>query len=244
MRVDSSSDRPAAGSSSSSSFGSVASAMATVSSLAMPSGNSAARSLRCASMPRSASTARARSVVRATSARYDAVLKMPPNSARRVWRWRPCATFSSTVMSGNSVTSWKVRATPRRASAWLDFPVTSAPASSTRPVLGGNTPAMMLNRVDLPAPLGPTNAVSSPSPTSNETSERAASPPKRMLMSRTASTALIAPPASRRRPWRARAGGAADRSSPRAEPGSRSSGWRRRPGSSSTPPKTAARPAR
>jgi hypothetical protein len=59
--------------------------------------------------------------------------------------------------------------------------VTSSPSSRTWPELGANSPAMMLNRVDLPAPFGPISPVIEPRATASEQPSTAWMPPKLLL---------------------------------------------------------------
>ena len=76
---------------------------------------------------------------------------------------------------------WNVRTRPRR-NKWCGFcPVTFSPSRKTWPAVGGNTPAMMLNRVDLPAPFGPIRPVIDPAATVSEQSSTAVRPPNRFV---------------------------------------------------------------
>jgi hypothetical protein len=63
-------------------------------------------------------------------------------------------------------------ATPREAIFTGEVPVTSRPSSSTFPPFGGVRPEMARSNVDLPAPLVPSTARTSPSSTSMLTSKR------------------------------------------------------------------------
>src|SRR4051794_9630519 len=56
------------------------------------------------------------------------------------------------------------------------------------PLVGASAPAMRLNNVDLPAPLGPSTARRSPGATSRSMSLTATTPPKRRVNPRTRST--------------------------------------------------------
>ncbi len=56
-------------------------------------------------------------------------------------------------------------------------PVTARPSTSTRPRLGGRSPAMTRRSVDLPQPDGPTMATSSPRPTARSMSRSASTVP-------------------------------------------------------------------
>src|SRR5438045_7362212 len=72
-----------------------------------------------------------------------------------------------------------------------------ASCSSTAPEVGRNAPASRLISVDLPAPLVPIRACTSPRCKSSDTSLTATSPPKRRVRRRAQSTpsAMCAPPA-------------------------------------------------
>ena len=102
---------------------------------------------------------------------------------------RPTCTFSPTVNEPNSSSRWKVRASPSRARWWGFMAVTSVSKMCTEPRPGACRPLMTLNRVVLPAPLGPIRPVTVPGLTARLTSLRAATPPNRTATSRTVSTA-------------------------------------------------------
>ena len=57
---------------------------------------------------------------------------------------------------------------PRRATASGVRPAIELPSKAIVPLVGRNTPEMVSNVVDLPAPLGPTTQTISPSPTPME----------------------------------------------------------------------------
>src|SRR5262245_14034421 len=99
-----------------------------------------------------------------------------PDSAAR--DWAATRTFSKTVISGKMLVIWKVLASPRRLMSSGGSPVMSWPWKLTVPALGACSPAMTLNSVDLPAPLGPMTEKTSPCRTARLTSARAASAPK------------------------------------------------------------------
>ena len=86
-------------------------------------------------------------------------------------------TFSITLMPGKSRLDWKVRITPSEAIRWEGNPVTSRPASETRPETGGKLPATRLKSVDLPAPLGPMMALIAPARHEKLTASIACRPP-------------------------------------------------------------------
>src|SRR3990172_4266961 len=90
-------------------------------------------------------------------------------------------TFSRAFSDGKSWIFWKARARPSSAPRYGGQPVRSVPAKATRPPVGRRMPEMMLNRVVLPAPLGPMIEVTDPGFTSKLTPESAWSPPKRWL---------------------------------------------------------------
>src|SRR2546423_1660559 len=69
-------------------------------------------------------------------------------------------------------------------------PATGRPATSTRPVVAGRSPATMRSRVDLPQPEGPTRATSSPRSTASAMSRNASTGPD--------DTAYVMPTRSRR----------------------------------------------
>src|SRR5579871_2568143 len=81
---------------------------------------------------------------------------------------------------------------PIRARPALPRGVTSRPSSSTAPRLGRNAPAMMLNRVDFPAPFGPISPRSRPAGAVKLTSSSADSPPNSLPIPRTSSCAGLA----------------------------------------------------
>ncbi len=55
--------------------------------------------------------------------------------------------------------------------------VTVRPATKTLPAVAGRSPEMILSSVDLPQPLGPTSATSSPRSTAKEMSRSASTGP-------------------------------------------------------------------
>src|SRR5216683_3158883 len=91
----------------------------------------------------------------------------------------PTITFSSTVRFWNGRTIWCVRTTPARTARRGDPPLITFPSRSTRPEVGGMDPAIMLNRVVFPAPLGPMTPRISPSFSSRSTESTALRPPNR-----------------------------------------------------------------
>src|SRR6266508_440593 len=102
----------------------------------------------------------------------------------------PSTTFSRAVMDPNVSGVCITIAIPRCRTRWGASPSTRPPASVTVPAEGRSRPAMVFRRVLLPAPLGPTMARISPSPTPNVTPPRAGRPPKRFSTASTASSAM------------------------------------------------------
>ena len=98
--------------------------------------------------------------------------------------WR----FSPTVRSRKIRRCSGTRAIPARTSLAGSAPVTSRPASVTRPLTGRTNPATVFSNVVLPAPFGPTRATSSPSSTCNDTPCRATTAPYRAVTRSTRST--------------------------------------------------------
>ncbi len=88
-------------------------------------------------------------------------------------------TLSRTLSVLNVSSRWNVRPMPSRARWCGLIVVMSLPSSTTVPPVGGCRPVMTLNRVVLPAPLGPMRPVTSFSGTSMVTAARAWRPPKR-----------------------------------------------------------------
>ena len=69
----------------------------------------------------------------------------------------------------------------------------SAPSNSTRPVLGVVNPAMIVNSVVLPAPLGPISPVMLPAGTPIDASATASNPPNRLLTLSTVKSVMRGP---------------------------------------------------
>ena len=118
-------------------------------------------------------------------------------SLTSVKRSSETASVSRTVSPEKSRESWNERPSPRRARADAVRPVTSTPASSTRPLSARKNPEMTSNSVVLPAPLGPMIPRTSPCVACSDTSSSAALPPKASEIPRTS------------RSWRSRCGAAA-----------------------------------
>ena len=101
---------------------------------------------------------------------------------------RPRYMFWTTSRLSQSARSWYTTSIPRSAAAfglWID---TGLPSKKIWPESIGWMPATHLIRVDLPAPLSPTSAITSPARTSRSTSVRACTEPN----------ALVTPRSSRR----------------------------------------------
>ena len=92
-------------------------------------------------------------------------------------RWAPIATFSSTVMSGTSLTCWNVRAMPSLTTSCGGALSMLVPSTEMVPPEAVSTPVIRLKVVLLPAPFGPISATISRAWTSNETSLTAITPP-------------------------------------------------------------------
>jgi len=126
---------PAIGSSSSSTRGSVASAMAISSCrfspwLSAPAGI-AARS----ASPTVSRLAIARSVSAVSPATGRRKRKLWP-----AWAWAATATFSSVVKPGSTLVIWNDRARPRRERRWIGRPVISCPSRKIWPASGAVWP--------------------------------------------------------------------------------------------------------
>src|SRR5262245_18929388 len=159
--------RPADGSSSSKTRGWVASARPSSTRRAVPVGSRSTRSSATACSPTrsrisSATTPGARERSCAHPRRISAATR----------------TFSRAVRLPKVSSRWNVRPIPSRA-RWCGLRrVMSRPSSSMRPVSGACSPVTTLNRVVLPAPLGPMRPVTCPTWTSIDTSLSAWRPPK------------------------------------------------------------------
>src|SRR5215831_8326096 len=98
------------------------------------------------------------------------------------WRRKaPIITLSSTDIEPNVSGTWKVRAMPRRARCSGVSRVTFRPSKCTVPEVGWRSPVRQLKNVDLPAPLGPMSPSTSPSLTATEASSTALNAPKAIV---------------------------------------------------------------
>ncbi len=93
--------------------------------------------------------------------------------------------FSRTDMDANSCAIWKVRSRPFWKSSCGCKPVMSSPSIRIRPEVGAYRPAITLNKVVFPAPLGPIKPVMEPSAISSDTPSTARSPSKCLCRSST-----------------------------------------------------------
>src|SRR5438309_1063109 len=188
-RTRSGAESPASGSSSSSSLGRVASAMAISSSRWSPCDRFAASVPACSARP----TARSR---RAASAAASVRRVLSASIAKR----RGCLactasrTFSNTLSDWKTLMIWNERDTPRATTRCGGSPVMTAPSKRASPPSGASSPVTTLKSVVLPAPLGPITERSSPRLTPNEAPSTAASPPKYFV---TPSTSSSGRPSSR-----------------------------------------------
>ncbi len=104
----------------------------------------------------------------------------------------PRKTFWATVSRGTRATSCATRAIPLMRARRGEPNETVVPRRTRSPWSCGKTPAMILPRVDLPAPFSPTNAWTDPARTVMETSSRARVAPNDLPMPRTSRCATSA----------------------------------------------------
>ena len=102
----------------------------------------------------------------------------------------PKATLSTIDMCGNSAYCWNTVLTLRLCGGTSD---TSTPSSSTLPDVGSSKPAMILSRVVLPHPDGPSIEKNSPRPIENAASSTATKLPNSL---RTESRTMTSPVAA------------------------------------------------
>src|SRR5213593_356049 len=183
IRCDSSSPMPATGSSSRSSRGSVARAIAISSCRCSPWARWAASTPARVPSPTESRTTRAGSRSARSSRADRQNRKFPPRCACTAR-----ATLSSAEKSRKMLVIWKERASPSRDRSGASKPVTSRPANRMAPASGRRSPASCPMSVVLPAPLGPMIAWVSPRTTSRSTRSLASRPPKRLLRPRIASS--------------------------------------------------------
>src|SRR6478736_4264822 len=184
---------PAAGSSSSSSFGRVASARTISSRRWLPYGR-----LRAGSSARRPRLKISSSSITCALICVSSAWKAGSRSSDctewclRCW-WKATRTLSNTVSEGNSRMFWKVRAMPSRV-IWKGLsPVNERPANRTSPLVGRYTPVIRLNTLVLPAPLGPMSPTSECVSITVLSASTAVSPPKRRLQASSSSKAIVQP---------------------------------------------------
>jgi len=85
---------------------------------------------------------------------------------------RPRKTFSAMVRSGSSRISWWISPIPAVSASAGDWGAYGAPRQVMVPLVGRMAPAMMFDRVDLPAPFSPSSATTSPGRTSRSMPDR------------------------------------------------------------------------
>src|SRR5664280_1449952 len=210
---DSASSSPEPGSSSSSSLGAMARARASSTIRASPVDMALAC---CRPSPARPTPSSSRSEVATATdpGPPDSRSPTPASSGRAARRFRgndrprrrhshhltadsnPTCTFSPAVSEPNSSRRWKVRASPSRARRCGFIVVMSVSNRCTEPRSGDCSPLITLNRVVLPAPLGPIRPVTVPGRTRRLTWVSAATPPKCTPTSETVSTAGAAAPPS------------------------------------------------
>src|SRR5699024_2086247 len=83
---------------------------------------------------------------------------------------RPSIIFSATDSVGTKLSSWWMVAIPCASESLVEAMVTSEPSTSILPESGWCTPAIILIRVDLPAPFSPSSAWPCPRRTHEATS--------------------------------------------------------------------------
>src|SRR6185295_14108266 len=93
--------------------------------------------------------------------------RISASGMRRIGARNAKAMFSNTLRCGYSEYCWNTKATSRSAGA---SPVTSCPSIRIEPRSGISSPAIRRNVVVLPAPVGPSRATNSPSPTVSDRS--------------------------------------------------------------------------
>src|SRR4051812_32361563 len=103
-------------------------------------------------------------------------------------------TFSRTLSDRASPRFWKVRAMPSPAISCAPRASRSSASRWIAPASGPTSRLMQLNRVVLPAPLGPMRPQISPCATSKAGPSRATTPPNRTTTSFTDSTSFGPPP--------------------------------------------------
>src|SRR3989442_1617664 len=173
------------GSSSRISSGPSANALATSSSFLSPWGNVRASLASRSARPKTAAISPTSAWTARSAARDDQKRRPRPRRAQTA-----TASVSATVRAGKTLTSWKLRARPRRASVTGPAPTMSRPRKLIWPAVGGASPVTMLTSVVLPAPLGPMIETNSPSLTVRLTPSSAVKSPERFVRPRASSRTL------------------------------------------------------
>jgi len=163
---------PLVGSSRRMTSGARANAVATSRSFLSPWGRCFAGVSRRPASPNSSATASAWAVT--SRSRSSAANHRRPRPSRET---TAACSASSTVSSGKTWTSWKLRARPIRASRPGPSPPTSRPLKYTRPAVGRASPVRTLTSVVFPAPLGPMTETNWPASTPKLTPSRARKSP-------------------------------------------------------------------
>ena len=106
---------------------------------------------------------------------------------------RPSMMFSATDMVGTRLSSWWMVAIPSASEALVSGIFTSVPSTRMRPESGSCTPAIILMRVDLPAPFSPNKACTWPRRTVRSTPLMTSTGPKDLVtLSRRNTQSLMA----------------------------------------------------
>src|SRR5579862_238116 len=102
---------------------------------------------------------------------------------KRSWASRPRYMFWTTSRLSQRARSWYTTSIPSRAASFGPWIWTCSPSKKISPLSAVCVPATVLIRVDLPAPLSPTSAMTSPFRTSKSTSVSAWTEPNDFVMS-------------------------------------------------------------
>jgi hypothetical protein len=147
-----------------------------------------ARTTICCSPPDSS---RAGTVSRSPSRGNSSSARARPSAAAcLVSEYVATLMFSSTDRSGSSRRPSGTIATPAARIFSGRRPASSVPSSATEPGLGLSTPPTASTSEDLPAPFGPSRAVTSPAGTKMVTSLTTGRPPRSMVMLRRSSAGM------------------------------------------------------
>ncbi len=147
--------------------------------------------------PESVSTKRSARPIRSNSRRASSMRWRSSSVSRpRLWGNRPKPTSSPTRSRLETSVSWRRIATVR-ASSSERVSATDLPAIAILPVSSGSSRAISDKRVDFPAPLGPTRAVTPPAGIESDMSRRTGVP---CLAKETFSISIIGASAQTARP--------------------------------------------